>query len=115
MEQVEPFQKHHWSGTRAESWYLAILCVDPACGKRGYGRQLVNYGFDRAKKESVGCSVISAEGKENFYQACGFDVHVGMAKDAGGDENPLKDVPGGSIFFWDNGIKPECIKSYGKA
>ncbi|KAK3719681.1 hypothetical protein LTR37_004218 [Vermiconidia calcicola] len=106
MDRVEPFQKHHWSGTRADSWYLAILGVDPACGKRGYGRQLVKYGFDRAKKEG---------GKENFYHACGFDVDVEMAKDAGGDENPLKDVPGGCIIFWDNGIKPEGIKSYGEA
>lgn len=98
---IEPFIEHHWSGRRAESWYLALLGVDPACEKQGDGRQLVGYGFEKAREENVGCSVVSSFGRERFYRKCGFDVVVGRVADEGGDENPLRDVRGGTIFFWD--------------
>lgn len=98
---VEPFIEHHWSGTRAESWYLALLGVDPACEKQGYGRQLVSYGFKKAREEGLGCSVVSSSGRERFYRCCGFDTVVGRVADEGGDKNPLRDVEGGTIFFWD--------------
>ena len=112
---MEPYTEHYFTGTRAETWYLAAIGVDPTHEKRGYGRELVKYGFDRAKEEDVGCSVICADGKENFYQACGFDVVVGYVSDEGGEENPARNISGGQIRFWDNGREPEGIKKYGEA
>lgn len=111
----EPFIAHHWSGSRAESWYLDLLGVDPQQGGKGVGRELVAWGFEQAKKDGVGCSVIAAEGKETFYGRCGFDVIVGSAGDFGGMENPIKreGIGGGVIFFWDGGKPPSGLKEYG--
>lgn len=112
LERMDPFTKHHWTGTRAESWYLNLLGVDPAHGGKGAGRELVQWGFTRAREEGVGCSVVAALGKERFYERCGFDVTVGKASDFGGERNPLKDVQGGTIQFWDGGRPVEGIREY---
>lgn len=112
LERVDPFTKHHWTGTRAESWYLNLLGVDPAYGGKGVGRELVQWGFVRAREEGVGCSVIAALGKERFYERCGFDVTVGKAGDLGGEKNPLRFVEGGTIQFWDGGKPAEGIEAY---
>lgn len=109
----DPFVKHHWTGTRAESWYLDLIGVDPVHGGKGQGRQLVAWGRERAIEEGIGASLVSADGRERFYQACGFDI-VGMAGDEGGEANEISKIPGGAIFFWDNGVKPEGIKKYGE-
>ncbi len=114
LDHMEPFTHHHWTGTRAESWYLAIIGVDPNAEKRGYGKQLVKYGFDQAAQEGAGCSVIAAPGRASFYVACGYDVEVGTTADEGGDENPLGKAEVATIHFWDNGIEPKGIKKYGE-
>ena len=114
LQQSKPFCQHHWTGTRAEGWYLDLLGIDPFKQKRGYGRELVLWGFDRAREEGVGCSVLSSAGSEPFYQSCGFDVLAGTCSDHGGDANPLRDVAGGAILFWDNGIEPVGVKKYGE-
>lgn len=116
LDRMEPFTAHHWTGTRAESWYLNLLGVDPAFGGKGAGRELVAWGFERAREEGmgVGCSVIVAVGKEKFYERCGFDVTVGRAGDEGGEANPLRDVRGGAIMFWDGGRAAEGVKRYGE-
>ena len=114
LEDLDRFIGHHWTGTRGETWYLALIAVDPAHEKQGYGRQLVKYGFDRAREDGVGCSVISAAGKAPFYRACGFDNEVGRMSDEGGEENPVRELQGGVIHFWDNGIEPKGIKKYGE-
>jgi GNAT superfamily N-acetyltransferase len=114
LDRMEPFTEHHWTGTRAEVWYLAIIGVDPSAERRGYGKALVKYGFDLAKAEGVGCSVIAAPGRANFYEACGFDVNVGTTADEGGEENPLGHAEIATIHFWDNGIEPKGVKKYGE-
>lgn len=115
LERSGPYIKHHWTGTRAESWYLDLIGVDPTQGGHGYGRQLVAWGRERAAEEGVGASLIAASGRDRFYQACGFDVIVGSAGDEGGEANQLGQIEGGTILFWDNGVKPEGIKKYGEA
>lgn len=107
-----PFVDHHWTGSRADSWYLSLIGVDPKAEKQGYGRALVEWGFDRAREEGVGTSVVSAGGREKFYRSCGFNVEDGTVHDEGGEANPLHDVPGGAIFFWDGGKAPEGVKKY---
>lgn len=115
LERSGPFIKHHWTGTRAESWYLDLIGVDPTAGGHGYGRQLVAWGRARAAEEGISASLIAAADKERFYQACGFDVIVGRCADEGGEANEIAQIEGGTIMFWDNGIKPEGIKRYGEA
>lgn len=110
----EKFMKHHWSGSRADSWYLDILGVDPKAGGRGYGKVLVKYGFELAKAEGIGASVISALDRESYYTVLGFDVTVGTVRDFGGKENPFvgKEYLGGTIHFWDGGREVEGLKGY---
>ena len=61
--------------------------MGPAYQGQGNGRALVAWGMERAEKEGVCATVISAHGKEGFYEKCGFDTVVGKAGD--GEGNPL--------------------------
>jgi GNAT superfamily N-acetyltransferase len=116
LAESDRFIKHHWSGSRAESWYLDILGVDPKQGGHGYGKLLTKYGFELARKEGVGASVISALDRESFYEALGFDVTVGTVRDFGGEENPFVAMPelGGTLHFWDGGKEVVGLREYGQ-
>lgn len=115
LDHMEPFTAFHWTGTRSESWYLSLIAVDPSAQGRGYGKELVKYGFEVAKAEGgVGCSVIAAPGRASFYEQCGFDVVVGTTSDYGGDDNPLRAIETATIHFWDNGVEPKGILKYGE-
>lgn len=107
----ERYVADYWTGTRAKVWNLAELGVDPKAQGMGVGKDLVEWGFERAREDGVGCTVISADGKEGFYKKCGFDVVAGKATE--GEGNPLGSLPGGTIFFWDNGIEPVGVKKAG--
>lgn len=99
IEQSYGYLDHIWTkeNRRSPCWYLECLAVRPEYQKCGVGRDLVRWGLDKAEAEGICCSVISADGRERFYQACGFDVGpVGWAGE--GDGNPLVDVPGGLIY-----------------
>jgi GNAT superfamily N-acetyltransferase len=111
-----PFFLHHWSGSREDSWHLSLLGVSPAFEKRGYGRELVRWGFQRSFQESVSCTVISVPGQERFYRACGFDQVVGTTNDEGGDENAWKaaGLEPAPIMVCDHGITPHGLKKYGE-
>jgi predicted N-acetyltransferase YhbS len=92
-----PYSAHHWSGPRAENWYLDILAVHPDYQGQGFGKELVEWGIKEADKEGVCASVTSSEGNENFYLRAGFEEVVGNATE--GQGNPLAGVKGGSILF----------------
>lgn len=115
LQRTAPFYAHHWTGTRGEVWMLSHLAVAPSSERKGIGRELVEWGFEQARREGVGCTVISAAGMEGFYRKCGFDVDDGTVHDDGGEDNVLTQVPGGAIHFWDNGIEPKGVKKYGEA
>ncbi|EHY58390.1 hypothetical protein HRR83_007244 [Exophiala dermatitidis] len=100
IEQSVDYLDHIWTGERAESWYLECLAVHPAFQRRGQGRALVDWGLEQARKEGIAASVIAADGKERFYQKCGFDVGP-VGRSGEGLGNPLHDVPGGLVFFRD--------------
>jgi GNAT superfamily N-acetyltransferase len=100
IERSYSFLDHIWTGARAESWYLESLGVRPEYQNRGLGRKLVQWGLDQAECEGVSASVIAADGKERFYQLCGFDVGP-VGRSGEGENNPLADVPGGLVFFRD--------------
>ncbi|KAK4631310.1 hypothetical protein CLAFUW4_02683 [Fulvia fulva] len=114
LDGMGPFCAHHWTGSRADVWDLSLLGVGPDYGGKGIGRDLVKWGFEQAKQDGIGCSVVSAAGKEKFYQSCGFDVVVGRCADEGGEANPGRDIPGGTILFWDDGREVEGVKKYGE-
>jgi GNAT superfamily N-acetyltransferase len=112
LSEFGPFMQHFWTGSRAEVWDLTLLGVDPVAHGNGHGKQLASWGFEKAKEEGIGCSVVASEGKSGFYQKCGFDVVAGDAKDEGGMRNPLnrENIPGGAILFWDNGRSPGHVQ-----
>ncbi|OAL31017.1 hypothetical protein AYO20_08438 [Fonsecaea nubica] len=100
IERSYNYLDHIWTGQRSESWYLECLAVHPGYQNQGQGRALVMMGLWQAQREGVACSVIAADGKERFYQACGFDVGP-VGRSGEGEGNPLKEVPGGLVFFKD--------------
>ncbi|KAK5174356.1 uncharacterized protein LTR77_001436 [Saxophila tyrrhenica] len=110
------FYKHHWTGTRADSWTLSLLGVGPQFMKRGYGRELVAWGFDRSREEGVSVSVVSVPDQERFYRACGFDVEVGTWSDDGGNANPMvaAGLEPAPILFCDHGRGAMGMKMYGE-
>jgi GNAT superfamily N-acetyltransferase len=117
LDRSYPYFKHHWTGSRAETWYLDLIGVDPTFEGQGFGRELVAYGFQRAKEDGVGTSLIAAEGRDRFYRASGFDVQMGIAGDEGPDEElrrELRSIGGGMIHFWDGGKEPVGVKKYGE-
>lgn len=75
----------------------------PTYRKFGHGRELVEWGLQRALEEGLPAAVMAAAGKERFYQRCGFTEVVGWANegvDAQGRVNPLKGrVTGGCILY----------------
>jgi GNAT superfamily N-acetyltransferase len=101
LDRTLPFFKHLWAGDRANSWYLALCCVDPAASGRGAGRALVQWGLNQARSEGVCASVTASAGNEGFYLKCGFDEIVGNA--CVGEGNPLgemKTTGGDVLFMW---------------
>lgn len=96
---ASPFFAHHWSGARARCWSLDSLGVKPEYQRKGVGRQLVQWGLECARQDGVAASVVSADGRENFYKACGFNNIVGNVCD--GEGNPMADFKGGTILFTD--------------
>ena len=113
IERSYGFLDHVWTreNERSPCWYLESLAVSPEHQNRGVGRKLVQWGLDQAEKERIACSVIAADGKERFYQKCGFDVGpVGRAGE--GEGNPLDEVPGGLIFFRERRSVREGSKGY---
>lgn len=111
-----PFFMHHWTGSRADSWLLSLLGVDPEYEKQRYGRLLVSWGFERSVKEGVSCSVISVPGQEGFYRACGFDKVVGTTNDEGGEANAWRKagLEAAPILICDHGVEPRGVKGYGE-
>jgi GNAT superfamily N-acetyltransferase len=100
IERSYDYLDHVWLGPRSQSWYLECLAVHPDFQNGGQGRALVAWGLEQARKEGIAASVIAADGKERFYQKCGFNAGP-VARSGEGEGNPLKDVPGGLVFFRD--------------
>lgn len=97
IERVMPYVADSWTGDRGECWYLEVMAVRPDFQGKGIGRKLVGWGLQRAEDEGVYACVISAKGKEPFYQKCGFvleDGHVGR-----GEGNPLAEWQGGRMLW----------------
>lgn len=97
IERSYPFFSDIWAGERTESWYLAFLSVHPDYQGRGIGKAMVQRGLDRAEQDGVVASVISALGKNGFYQRCGFDEQYHKATE--GDGNPLAGTEGSDMFW----------------
>ncbi|EMC96734.1 hypothetical protein BAUCODRAFT_487916 [Baudoinia panamericana UAMH 10762] len=104
INQLHAIADGQHTGSRADVWHLDLLAVDPACGGKGYGRDLVAWGFTQAKKDGVGCSVIAGPGRNTFYRNCGFEHEVdyvdGGCMPSSSAAGRISD--GGTLMFWDN-------------
>ncbi|EXJ63329.1 uncharacterized protein A1O5_11650 [Cladophialophora psammophila CBS 110553] len=113
---IEPFSARFFTDppSRANHWELSTLAVDPAYQRRGIGQELVAWGLERARRDSLPAVVIGAKGTEPFYQRCGFLHIVGNVSTAEIDDdddckkvarldktNPLKlrGITGGSVLW----------------
>jgi GNAT superfamily N-acetyltransferase len=92
---------------RQKHWSLEVLGIDPAHQFKGYGKELVLDGLERAKRDPLGdmpACVVAADGKETFYQKVGFPELVGWAsrgKGEDGSENPMAALGvGGGAVLW---------------
>jgi predicted N-acetyltransferase YhbS len=94
-----PFAEPLWAAPRDECWDLSVLGTNPACQGQSIGRRLVSWGLQRADEEHVAASVVSADGKEKFYQLCGYGEIAGCVTE--GEGNPLAGVRGGIVLFRD--------------
>ena len=103
-----PFTRQFMDAPHREThWSLEILGVHPDFHGQGYGRELVEHGLRMSRSDSMGdlpACVTAAEGKENFYQKCGFKELVGYvskAEDKEGRENPFRiHGLGGGAVLW---------------
>ena len=89
---------------RQTRWSLEVLAIHPDYQGRGFGRELVHQGFERAKHDPEGdlpVCVVAAEGKDPFYQKCGFGDVEGYMSTAGGSKNPLMKagLRGGAVLW----------------
>lgn len=98
LARAHPFIDHYWATEeRKDCFDLALCGVSTAAQGQGHGRELVRWGVEKAREEGVVAGLVAAKGKEGFYRKCGFGEPVGWASE--GEENPIKDVPGGAIMF----------------
>lgn len=103
-----PFVAHYWATPRDDVWDLSVCGVASALRGRGIGRKLVAWGLDRADEEGVAASVVIAQGKETFYQNCGYGPVVGRVSD--GQGNPLAGMAGGEIMFRDKKVAGDSVE-----
>ena len=75
------------------------MAVDPEYQGQKHGAALVKYGLELADEENVSASVVSAWGKDRFYEKCGFKK-TGF-KMGDGEGNPLGMLKGADIMFKD--------------
>lgn len=107
---ITPFLKPFFDAPhRQVHWSLENLAVHPAHQGQGHGRQLVDRVLQICQSDPVEdggppVCVIAANGKEGFYQKCGFGHLVGWlckAVDDQGNDNPLRmNRVGGGAVLW---------------
>lgn len=103
-----PLVAHYWTAPRDDVWDLSVCGVPLAFRGRGIGRKLVAWGLDRAEEEGVADSVVIAQGKESFYQNCGYGPVVGRVSEGHG--NPLAGMAGGEIMFRDKKVVRDGVE-----
>ena len=57
-------------GTDIPIMAMGPICITPELQKKGYGKQLLDYSLEKAKK--LGCGAVCFEGNINFYGKSGF-------------------------------------------
>jgi GNAT superfamily N-acetyltransferase len=100
-----PFVSHLYDLPHREThWSLEILGILPEHQGKGFGRELVEDGFAKAKNDPEGdlpVVVVAAKDKEGFYQRIGFGEIEGWTSQAGGTANPLNRAGvGGGAVLW---------------
>jgi GNAT superfamily N-acetyltransferase len=93
--------EHHFTGPRAESWMIELLCIHPDAQKSGYGKALIEAAIAVAQSEEppLPLAVIASEIGDAFYEKIGFR-EVGRA-----NVGALSEVEGGSLKFYEQHLK----------
>ncbi|KAH7131893.1 acyl-CoA N-acyltransferase [Dendryphion nanum] len=94
-----PFFAHHWSGARANSVYLELLGIHPQYQGRGFAKELLEWGMDKAREEGVSTSLTSSMKGNMFYRKMGYTTEVGKCTE--GEGNPVASLDSGWILFID--------------
>lgn len=105
---IIPFTSEFFSAPHRQThWTLENLGVHPDHQGKGYGRRLVEQGLEVSRNDPTGdlpVNVIAADGKEGFYQKCGFGDLVGWVSrtlDDKGRDNPMRvNGVGGGAVLW---------------
>ncbi|KIX00817.1 uncharacterized protein Z518_09882 [Rhinocladiella mackenziei CBS 650.93] len=108
LPSVVPFSAPFFSAPHRQiHWSLENLAVHPEHQGQGYGSKLVKEVLQMAKSDPIGdlpVCVIAADGKEGFYEKCGFKHLVGWLSrttDPRGRDNPLRaNGVGGGAVLW---------------
>ena len=101
---------------RKDVWYLNVLAIHPGHPGKGFGRQLVDAGLQRARREGVPSVVFASEGNDTFYRRVEFRelVSFNTHNIKGQPPNPLKarGVGGGAVFWtWAKGDEGLYLKA----
>ena len=94
--------KHHFSGPRAQAWFIEGFCVHPRVQRGGgFGRDLLLNAIELGKTEEppVPIAVIASEIGDAFYEKYGFR-EVGRA-----DVGDMSEVEGGSLKFYEQHLR----------
>ncbi|KAL0640607.1 hypothetical protein Q9L58_000271 [Maublancomyces gigas] len=88
-------EKLHWdTAERKTRWHLHWLGVDPQHQRRGVGRQLAQWGLDRAIEDRVWAGIESSAVGEKLYTSMGFKVI--------GDRLPcIEGINMGTVMAWE--------------
>lgn len=99
---------------RANDWSLEILAIHPSFQGQGHGRELAQWGLNKAKHDiasgvtGVPSVVISAETREGFYQKTGFREIVGWSSrsvEGVPGTNPLRSEAVGEVQYYGAGYE----------
>ncbi|KAK1036169.1 hypothetical protein LTR33_016382 [Friedmanniomyces endolithicus] len=89
---------HEWAGPRAECWDIIWLATSPAHQGQGHGKALVEWVIEKATEDQVPSSVISAKGKDRFYNKMGYTIATSKAWEP--ESHPMYGLVEGGQFWW---------------
>jgi GNAT superfamily N-acetyltransferase len=98
LEKAYATEAYTSTGPREQCWDIAWLATSPKHQGEGHGKALMVWVIEQGTREKVALSVISAYGKDGFYNKLGYVVESGRATD--GEKNPLHNKSIGGKFWW---------------
>ena len=76
-------EEHKFYKMLRDYWLLGLLCVDPACQKRGIGQRIIEHGLKVAAGENKPVALDASAAGRPLYQKLGFKTVQGTVFDDG--------------------------------